>query len=88
MPQPVFYDLTTPNVWVKVLDNVTSGNIWTVKKSVVYYLTFRTAGAAAPLATEDLGIQLKDQASPRASVGTDYYVMSIDAAGCVASSGV
>ena len=82
MANPVFVDITPEETWVKVADNVTSGQVWVIIGNVEYLQTYRDAGLAAPTQRSD-GVDLQEVAWISATAGIDVYVMAIGDVGRV-----
>jgi len=82
MATPVFVDITPKETWVKVADNVKSGQVWIIKGNVEYLQTYRDAGDPAPTLRSD-GVDLEEVAWISATAGIDVYVMAIGDVGRV-----
>jgi len=82
MANPVFMDITPKETWVKVADNVTSGQVWVIIGNVEYLQTYRDAGDPAPTLRSD-GVDLEEVAWISATAGIDVYVMALGDVGRV-----
>jgi len=82
MANPVFVDITPKETWVKVADNVTTGQVWVISGNVEYLQTYRDAGDPAPTLRSD-GVDLEEVAWISATAGIDVYVMALGDVGRV-----
>lgn len=53
MGNPDYPVICTQGQWIKIAENVTSGQIWCMNKKVIYYHTYRLTGEDPPTSYEE-----------------------------------
>lgn len=77
MPDPAIVAITPADTWVKVLTNVTLGQIWIRDNSSEYLQTYRMTGNPAPTNIADAMPINTPSIGVSASAGIDVYIRCI-----------
>ena len=77
---PNILSIYPKNVWMKVVGNVLSGQIWILDPIPDYLITYRPAGGNAPTSQEE-GIEIVDVHVVGTSFPIDIYMMALNYVG-------